>query len=539
MLYEIICDNFKKQRIEFNPHLNTILGDDFGSNSIGKSTILMIVDFVFGGKDYIEKLRDVQRNVGYHSIKFCFKFNSKNYFFLRKTVKPEFVWICDKDYEPKEEISLDNFCLFLKEKYEIDINFISFRDIVGRYSRIYGKDNLNEKKPLDIVQNETSGAPINSLIKLFNKYSEIKDSEEELKEKKSEFKAYKDAQKYSYISSIGKREYKKNTKEIEVIQKNMNELVGDLNKGLLELDSIQTEEVLELKSKISLLKRKRSKLKSDANILVNNNVSKSKTNKNKFDGLIEYFPKMNLEKLNRIEEFHEVLTSNLKDELHRKKKENNKLIEIADNEIEALENSLSKIIKEPKISSIILKKYANMQKDLDRLKVENSSLDTFDDLKEKEKKARGKRIKLRSEVLLELEKDINTKLESINSYIYDNTKKPPIINFDDNKYNYQTIDDSGTGNNYKSLIIYDLSILEMTKLPILIHDSVVLKQIQDNAVEKILKKYLSENKQIFISLDKKNAYSKESQKILIENKVLELSPNGNELFGWSWSKTEE
>ncbi|WP_181873021.1 DUF2326 domain-containing protein [Fontibacillus phaseoli] len=72
-------------------------------------------------------------------------------------------------------------------------------------------------------------------------------------------------------------------------------------------------------------------------------------------------------------------------------------------------------------------------------------------------------------------------------------------------------------------------------MPILIHDSVVLKQIADVAVEKILKKYLQSEKQIFISFDKKKAYTVESQKIVMETKVLELSPNGNELFGRSWN----
>lgn len=53
MLKEIICDKFKQKRVEFHRGLNVVLGDDQGSNSIGKSTFLMIIDFVYGGKDYI------------------------------------------------------------------------------------------------------------------------------------------------------------------------------------------------------------------------------------------------------------------------------------------------------------------------------------------------------------------------------------------------------------------------------------------------------------------------------------------------------
>lgn len=44
------------------------------------------------------------------------------------------------------------------------------------------------------------------------------------------------------------------------------------------------------------------------------------------------------------------------------------------------------------------------------------------------------------------------------------------------------------------------------------------------------------NKQIFIAFDKKTSYSKETQNIVLRNKVLELAKNGNELFGKQWNR---
>ena len=52
MLTEIFCDKFKQKRITFRNGLNVVLGDDNATNSIGKSTFLLIVDFVFGGDTY-------------------------------------------------------------------------------------------------------------------------------------------------------------------------------------------------------------------------------------------------------------------------------------------------------------------------------------------------------------------------------------------------------------------------------------------------------------------------------------------------------
>ena len=39
-----------------------------------------------------------------------------------------------------------------------------------------------------------------------------------------------------------------------------------------------------------------------------------------------------------------------------------------------------------------------------------------------------------------------------------------------------------------------------------------------------------------MAYDSIDAYSDETQKLLRANEVLKLSPNGNELFGWSWNK---
>lgn len=47
MLKEIFCSKFKQSKIEFHKGLNVILGDNNGSNSIGKSTMLLIIDYVF------------------------------------------------------------------------------------------------------------------------------------------------------------------------------------------------------------------------------------------------------------------------------------------------------------------------------------------------------------------------------------------------------------------------------------------------------------------------------------------------------------
>lgn len=88
--------------------------------------------------------------------------------------------------------------------------------------------------------------------------------------------------------------------------------------------------------------------------------------------------------------------------------------------------------------------------------------------------------------------------------------------------------------------MFDLAVLEKTKLPVLIHDSLILKNIEDNAIEEIMRLYASNtSKQVFIAFDKTASYSEATQQIVNEHKVVELSPNGHELFGWSWSRISQ
>lgn len=535
MLFEIICDQFKQKRVEFLPTLNTVLGDDFGSNSIGKSTFLMIIDFVFGGKDYILKSAEIQRHVGKHTIKFCFIFQEKKYYFLRDNEDLEIVSECDESYNVVSNISLSQYCEFLKHSYNMHLPNISFRDIVGRYSRIYGKENLNEKRPLDIVHNEAAGAPINALLKLFGLFSVISELEDLLKQRETELSAYRNAQRYNFVSSIGKRKYNENLKELTQLAEIKEQISKDLDNNLLDIDSEKAEEVIKLKQRLSIAKRKRSKYYSQYVTIENNMKENSTIRSEQFDDLLRFFPDANIRNITEVEKFHYEIRHVLRTELKAKKEELNKIISVSQNEIDTIEESIKKIIQIPNLSKAILTKYSEIQKMSEKLESENKAYLTSISLKTSRDDTKARRDQMRRDQLYLLQIEINTKMQEINDYIYSEQKKPPVITFDKNQYKFETIDDTGTGTFYKNMVVYDLSVLELTVLPILIHDSVVLKQIADEAVEKILKKYLQSEKQIFISFDKKKAYTVESQKILMETKVLELSPNGNELFGRSWN----
>ena len=102
MLVEIRSSAFKefgriRPPVRFHEGLNVILGTKTGANSIGKSTFLMILDFVFGGDDYAVKIRDAANHVGEHVIQFAFHFGNKLFFFSRGTANFTTVICCNPE----------------------------------------------------------------------------------------------------------------------------------------------------------------------------------------------------------------------------------------------------------------------------------------------------------------------------------------------------------------------------------------------------------------------------------------------------------
>ena len=129
---------------------------------------------------------------------------------------------------------------------------------------------------------------------------------------------------------------------------------------------------------------------------------------------------------------------------------------------------------------------------------------------------------------------LNEEMSQLNDAIYEGSYNAPVLYFTDNGYIFFTPDDTGTGIAYKCLVVYVLTVLKLTKLPILVHDSIVLKQISNNAIERMHELYSSCGKQVIIALDKQDSYSAKSAKPLNESAVLRLINNSRELFGRSW-----
>ena len=535
MLDEIYCEKFHQKRVKFFDTLNVVLGTNTGDNSIGKSTFMLIVDFAFGGTKYASS-SDILDNIGPHDIFFKFVFSQKSYYFCRNNSDVNTVWECDQNNKRLKSISLTEYCSWLSKQYGLDLPYLSFRDAVGRYIRVYGKGNYDEKHPLHYVAGESENKAIIALIKLFDKYSIIAEFEKQAAVSADELKTYNKAQTFKFISKIGVRDYKKNEAEIKRLESAIQDISASLEHNLQDVDAAASEQAICIKKELSRARRLRSNLCSKLSTINENGEYKFSDTTDAYGELKKFFPQVNLKHIGEIEAFHNKITNIFKQELSEERKKLLSAIDEYDSIIRGYESQLKELIQNPQLSKIVLQRYAEAFRNLEKMRRENDAYDKLENLRKRKSQDEKHLSDVKNEQLGIIENQLNNEMKRINDLLYKEEYYAPLIHFTNSGYSFITPNDTGTGIAYKGLVVFDLAMLHLTRLSIVVHDSIVLKQISDDAIENIMNQYIVSGKQTIIALDKQQSYTAKTSALLEKYSVLKLAPNGGELFGRSWGK---
>ena len=554
MLVEVQCDKFIshgkiREPIRFHKGLNTVLGDDNGSNSIGKSTFLMILDFIFGGKDYVNKCTDVQTNVQEHNINFTFEFDGEYYHFSRNTVSYNTVTRCDENYNPLPEdsqMTLKSYCAFLAEKYGTSVeDALTWRAAVSRYIRVWKRDTLDEERPLREAKDESAEAAIKKYMQLFGRYLPVEAQIQQAKAAEDEKDTFKKSADYKHIQAAkNKPEYEENEKRIAALRQKEQELAEQSSKGLLDLDAFQTKHLTELENQLLLYRRQKAKVQSQLNSIRREMTEGKKSFKKTYSELERFFPEAEFQTLESIESFHQKLAKVLGDEFKETEKDLATTFMMLSNEIVRIQGEIEEIKKIPNVSEAILKEYAQINTELNNLITANANYDRLNELKAIATEYAETRDKVIRDQLLSIESQVNGQMKEISDSIFGSEQRmPPVLRMEKlNKYTFDTPNDGGTGAQYRGLITFDLANMDILPIPFVVHDSPLLKNIEKRVLAEIVRLYTEQEasgKQVFIAFDMLDTYNEEMQKLLREHLVLELSPGGNELFGRAWNKETE
>lgn len=542
MLKEISSPAFRekgKERppIKFKPGLNVVLGKEDGANSIGKSSALLAIDFVFGGNTYISS--DGVKHIGHHTIFFTFEFDGKKYYFARNTENAEQIQVCDSHYNLTGSVfTKAQYIDWLKKKYHIDFQGLNFRQTLSSFFRIYGKGNTDETKPLAGIPGDNMEKSINRLIALFNRYQEIEDYTNRRTAQEDKLKAYKQARSYDFVSNLvgGKEQYEKNETEIKSLKMQLETLTSEQVEAHNEEDIEKSRKKSELKDRRLRLEEqiddKRRRL-SLIKLSLEYGVYPTEAD---LTALQKFFPTVNLRKLYEIEKYHKKLAKILDGQFNTERE--NLLSDINDleNQRMVLNDQIRQLGFVGNLSKEFLVRYSEIKGKMDALRIQNQAYLTLTELQE-QKKAADKMLKRAiASILADMQDSINDQMKAYNDTLFAEPHKPPVLQFNDyNSYRFETPDDTGTGSNFKGMIIFDLAILALTDLPAIAHDSLILKNISDGSIDGIMKIYSQSEKQIFIAFDKQDSYGPQTRKILYDNRVLQLSDDERELYGESWN----
>lgn len=535
MLKEIQCPLFNHARISFHQGLNIILGDDDAKNSIGKSTALMVIDFAQGGNSFLKDEAGAIKALGHHHYNFSFVFAGQPYFFSRSTDASEVVYICDNDYARLRELPVEDYRRMLKELYGLESLENSFRSIVSPFARIWKKGGLDPDHPFISSPKESSGTPVSRLIDLFERSADIAAEKKVIDEQKERKKLIARAMHEKIIPNINKTRYRENTNTIAENAVHIEQLKQGFGGALNTYEALFDENLRRMQQRKNELTNLRNELQRKVERLQREISGITPRLAANIALVAEYFPTVNVERLEQVEAFHQkigsIVKKELKDELTAAQLEESTLA----SEIMSLEQQIQTALKSKGMPDDLFKRIFDLKEITDKAAEENKYFEQKAQLKEAIKISGHRLDEIYANIFLEIEAKINLKLKAFNKVVYGPSRNSSELRIkSSNSYSFTSPEDTGTGKSYAGLIGFDMAMLSLTRLPFVVHDSVVYKNIEVAAIKRILRILaVIKSKQIFLSFDEAKKFGLQTEQLIQKFTVLKLSHN-DLLYNKDW-----
>jgi Uncharacterised protein conserved in bacteria (DUF2326) len=536
MLKEIHCVHFSHSPIEFHSGLNVILGDDDAKNSIGKSTVLMVIDFVFGGSTFTEKDdAGAVRELGPHRYDYSFQFGAERMYFSRDTDSPDLVRECNKVYKAQRELGLDEYNRLLKRMYGLDGLDGTFRNIVSPFARIWKKGGLDPSHPFIAADKETFAAAIARLVDLFGRSPDVAQERKTLDGLKGRKKLISDSMAASIIPKITKTQYEENARSLESKRAQIEQLKTGFGGALNVYESLFDETLqkkqqrkielgghcVELQYKIRRLEREISGItpRLAANIAL----------------VADFFPTVDVQRLEQVEVFHQKIGSIIKKELRDELTGTIEQERTAAAEVTQLDKEIQSALQSKGMPDDVFKQVFDLKGAVDKASNENAHFESKVNIDSAVKGSNDRLEDIYAGIFLTIEGQVNRKLRSFNKVVYGPSRVPSELRIKSAaSYLFTSPDDTGTGKSFAGLVGFDLAMLSMTKLPMAIHDSVIYKNIEVKATVQILRILSAmRSKQMFLSFDEAKKFGPYIERLLNRFTVLKLA-NDDLLYKNDW-----
>ncbi len=528
MLRRICSKELTTEEIVFNKGLNIILGDDSGHNSVGKTTSMKLINHVFGGNLVVDN-EELKNQFPDLVVNFELQFDNEPFYFSRPISQKKDIYICDSNYSVVGSTNVGKYTSFLKSKYNIRDDSLSFRSAANFTSRIWDKNRPNATLLSD-YGNKSEAVVI--LLKLFDWYRPISDTDYRIKQCNEESLASATVLKRYGISDT-KKQLSQIEEQMKILEPQIKQLMRELgssnsNPYIPSAEEIQyQDEIRKANKELDLLATKRRRLAS-------NYLGNDMRTKNLIEELVRFFPEIEQKHLSDIERFHHDISEILSEEIDND-------IRICDLEI----NTIRKRIKD--LDEKHLESHTNSSQDVMKINHLMSSMQKYEELRiskqelenllafKREKKSLEESIsEMRKTIYQDLEDLMNSELSKKCELIYGSNRSSPNFTITNRgTYHYKTPNDTGTGRTYADAIMFDQITLEKSDAPYLVHDSYMFNHIEPNTIVKLLLNY-SKTKQSFITVDSHTVFDPSNKELFKDQICLKLDAE-HTLFKKKWN----
>lgn len=525
-----------REPIILGPGLNIVQGADKATNSIGKSTVLAMINFAFGGQSWPKS--PVTTKYGRHTVGFTFHFGDEDFHFLRIADPGEdaakYVYPCDETYTvPEPPLQIQAFRQFLRDKYEIHTPHMSLRDMVGPYVRLAGRDNLTPSRAL---QQSSSDSPTDAIIrleKLTGFYSQVEGDHQGFQDSSKKLRAFDraDHEGVFVVQPIKGTEAEAKRREIAQLQRKSEQLLRDEDERLLKDDDMITGHNAELRAKIRALQNQQEGVQTQISFLTASHLESTAPSNADWHELAEIFPQIDTDRLAQVATFHQRIRANLAAQAEDETLRLQAVDQALTSQIRDLSRQLIKERSSARLPRALLDQYSQIQVQIRNVDLALRQHERRSELAEQAKQAKEALSQTQAGVLPEIQSLINTRLEELAQALEE--ANPPKLTFNNyDSYTFNVPGDDGTGTAYTAMVMLDQAILSITELPFLIHDTPVWANISKPRQSRILCYLANMPKQSFFALDATGALSSEAQEVVAAHTVISLDADEESLFGY-------
>ncbi|MEX1258123.1 MAG: DUF2326 domain-containing protein, partial [Gemmatimonadota bacterium] len=392
---------------------------------------------------------------------------------------------------------------------------------------------MTVKRPLHAAHQQAAVTCVNNLVKTFDQFREIQDIARRSSHAFERRKTLNAAKRQSIVPKVTKTDYSANTVTIATLESELSAIKADLAKYATNISELVNREVIELKLERDKLVRVRTdlngRLRRSRDNLSNHRHIKSKH----FTGLIELFPEIDQDRLAEVEEFHSGLARILRAELRASQRDLELELERVNEAIETIESRMARTLDSVDEPTHLVDRVYEVATALEKALDENQRYEGEQALKAEISRLQEELSKARQGVLAAIQRQLNEGMRDIVDEVFGPERKSPEITLGETNYSFEVYEDTGTGTAYSSLLVFDLTVFDRTPLPVLVHDSVLFKNIENDSVARLVGFYPKDGKQAFIALDEVDKYGPEAAAILRGRRAIQLDDD-NLLYDLDW-----